>query len=125
MFFPFFPKTQVGLAGKITGIHEAFFRELTEAEKAFDEATIRLEELAVGPGLIGSSTIPGLNNVSKERFQRYQKVIGVKMIKMCKVVKLLIWWADTFRVHMLVELILAHLMFLLRNHGKITSNMTI
>jgi len=34
----------VGLAGKITGIHEAFFRELTEAEKAFDEATIRLEE---------------------------------------------------------------------------------
>ena len=34
----------MGLAGKITGIHEAFFRELTEAEKAFDEATIRLED---------------------------------------------------------------------------------
>lgn len=38
--------SQVGLAGKITGIHEAFFRELTEAEKAFDEATIRVEDLA-------------------------------------------------------------------------------
>ena len=38
--------SQVGLAGKITGIHEAFFRELTEVEKAFDEATIRLEDSA-------------------------------------------------------------------------------
>ena len=34
----------VGLAGKITAFHEAFFRELTEAEKAFDEATINLED---------------------------------------------------------------------------------
>ena len=35
---------QVGLAGKITSIHEAVFRELSEAEKAFDEATINLED---------------------------------------------------------------------------------
>lgn len=39
---------EVGLAGKITAFHEAFFRELTEAEKAFDEATINLEDFFWG-----------------------------------------------------------------------------
>ena len=39
---------EVGLAGKITAFHEAFFRELTEAEKAFDEATINLEDFFDG-----------------------------------------------------------------------------
>lgn len=39
---------EVGLAGKITAFHEAFFRELTEAEKAFDEATMNLEDFFWG-----------------------------------------------------------------------------
>ena len=39
---------EVGLAGKIIAFHEAFFRELTEAEKAFDEATINLEDFFWG-----------------------------------------------------------------------------
>ncbi|CAK9106577.1 unnamed protein product, partial [Durusdinium trenchii] len=33
----------VGLAGKITNIHESLSRPLTEAEKAYDEATLNLE----------------------------------------------------------------------------------